>query len=49
MALFYKILKNYNAMQLTKNKMDLNNQKLTNYPPFPGSLKGRPNQRDKYA
>ena len=27
-VVFYKILKNYNEIELTKNKMDLNNQKL---------------------
>ena len=28
MVLFYKIWKKYNEIQLTKNKMDLNNRKL---------------------
>ena len=27
--------KKYNEIQLTKNKMDLNNRKMTNHPPFP--------------
>ena len=35
MAIFYKKLKKYNEIQLTKNKMDLNNQKMTNHPPSP--------------
>ena len=26
----------YNETQLTKNKMDLNNRKMTNHPPSPG-------------
>ena len=39
MVLFYKIWKMYNAIQLTKNKMDLNNRKMTNHhPPRMGSL-----------
>ena len=33
MVIFYKKWKNYNEIQLTKNKMDLNRQKMTNYPP----------------
>ena len=35
MLLFYKIRNKYNEIQLTKNKMDLNNRKMTNHPPFP--------------
>ena len=27
----------YNEIQLTKNKMNLNNLKMTNHPPSPGS------------
>ena len=37
-ALFYKIWKNYNEIQLTKNKIDWNNRKMLNHPPSPGSL-----------
>ena len=33
MVLFYKKWKMYNEIQLTKNKMDLNNRKITNHPP----------------
>ena len=36
MVIFYKKWKKYNELQLTKNKMDLNNQKMTNHPPSPG-------------
>ena len=32
-VLFYKIWKMYDEIQLTKNKMDLNNRKMTNHPP----------------
>ena len=35
MAIFYKKWKKYNEIQLTKNKMDLNIQKITNHPPSP--------------
>ena len=28
-------MEKYNEIQLTKNKMDLNNQKMTNHPPSP--------------
>ena len=35
MELFSKIWKNYNEIQLTKKKMDLNNRKMTNQPPSP--------------
>ena len=33
--LYYKIWKKHNEIQLTKNKMDLNNRKMTNHPPCP--------------
>ena len=33
MVTFYKKWKKYNEIQLTKNKMDLNNRKMTNHPP----------------
>ena len=33
MVLFYKIWKKYNEIQLTKNKIDLTNRKMTNHPP----------------
>ena len=36
-VLFHKIWKKYNAIQLTKNKMDLNNRKITNRPPSPSN------------
>ena len=29
--------KKYNEIQLTKNKMDLNNRKMTNHPPSPAN------------
>ena len=32
---FYKKCKTNNEIQLTKNKMDLNNGKMTNHPPSP--------------
>ena len=32
-VVFYKILKTYNEIQLTKNKMDQNNQKIKNNSP----------------
>ena len=35
MVIFYKIWKKYNEIQLTKNKMDLNNREMTNRPPSP--------------
>ena len=35
MVIVYKKWKKYNEILLTKNKMDLNNQKITNHPPFP--------------
>ena len=38
MVLFYKIRKRYNEIQLTKNKMDLNNRKMTHRPPSPSFL-----------
>ena len=33
MVIFYKKLKTYNEIQLTKSKMDLNTRKMTNHPP----------------
>ena len=33
--IFYKKWKKYNEIQLTKNKMDLNNRKMKNHPPSP--------------
>ena len=35
MVIFYKKWKKYNEIQLTKNKMNLNNRKMTNHPPSP--------------
>ena len=35
MLLFYKIWKNCNEIQLTKNKMDMKNLKMKNNPPIP--------------
>ena len=35
MAIFYKIWKKYNEIQLAKNEMDLNNRKMKNHPPSP--------------
>ena len=29
-------MEKYNEIQLTKNKMDLNNREMTNHPPSPG-------------
>ena len=37
MVIFYKNLKKYNEIQLTKNKMDLNIGKMTNHPPSSGT------------
>ena len=34
MVIFYKKWKKYNEIQLTKKKMDLNIQKMTNHPPL---------------
>ena len=34
MVLFYKIWKNFNEIQLTKTKMDLNNLKIIQAPPL---------------
>ena len=43
MVIFYKKWKKYNEIQLTKNKMDLNNLKMTNDPSSPvGELLGQP-------
>ena len=36
MVVFYKMWKKYNEIQLTINKMDLNNRKMKNHPPSPG-------------
>ena len=33
MVIFYKKWKKYNDIQLTKNKIDLNNRKITNHLP----------------
>ena len=33
MLLLYRKWKKYNEIQLTKNKIDLNNQNFTNHPP----------------
>ena len=33
MVIFYKKSKKYNEIQLTRNKMDLNNQKIMHHPP----------------
>ena len=38
MVIFYKKLKNYNEIHLTKNKTDLNNQIMKNHPPSPGHM-----------
>ena len=38
MIIFCKICKKYNEIQLTKNKMDLNNQKMKNHPYSPRSV-----------
>ena len=35
MIIFYKKWKKYDEIKLTKNKMDLNNQKMANHPPSP--------------
>ena len=35
MVIFYKKSKKYKEIQFTKNKMDLNIRKITNYPPSP--------------
>ena len=35
MVIFYKKWQKYNEIQLTKNKMDLNNRKMTHHPPPP--------------
>ena len=38
MVIFYKKWKRYDEILLTKNKMDLNNQKMTNHPPSSGGV-----------
>ena len=35
MDVFYKIWKKYDEIQLTENKMDLNNRKIKNHPTSP--------------
>ena len=46
MVLFYKMWKKYNEIQL--KKMDLNNLKMTNHPPFPDiSIMIAPGQNTK--
>ena len=35
---FLKIWKKYNEIQLTENKMDLNNRKITYHPPSPANI-----------
>ena len=46
MVIFYKKWKKYNEIQLTKkNKMDLNNRKMTNHPHPPLNL----NNKSKYT
>ena len=35
MVIFYKIWKKYNEIQVTKNKMELNNREMKNHPPSP--------------
>ena len=37
MEIFYKNWKKYNEIQLAKNKIDLNNKKITNHPCSPGT------------
>ena len=37
-VVFYKIWEKNNEIQLTKNKMDLNNRKMTNHPPSPDEI-----------
>ena len=34
MVIFYKTLKRYDKIKLTKNEMDLNTQKITSHPPL---------------
>ena len=38
MVLFYKKWKKYNEIQLTENKMDFDNRKISNQPPSPRKL-----------
>ena len=38
MVVIYKKWKKYNELQLTKNKIDLNNLKIKNHPPLPKSI-----------
>ena len=44
--MFYKICKQFNKIQLTKNKMDLNIRKMTNHPHESQKL-GAPRGRDE--
>ena len=39
LLVFYKIRKNLNEIELTKNKVDLNNWKKKNHPPSSGQNK----------
>ena len=39
MVIFYNKWKKNNEIQLTKNKMDLNNQKMKNHPLSPDLMK----------
>ena len=39
MRIFCMKLKKYNEIQLTKNKMDSNNRKMTNHPSSPAGSK----------
>ena len=41
MVIFYKKWKKYDEIQLTKNKMDLNNRKITNNSPSPDNNNNR--------
>ena len=45
MVIFYKKFKKYNEIKLTKNKMDLNNRKMTNHPPSNGRISQTENAR----
>ena len=45
MEVFYKKWKKSNEIQLTKNKLDLNNLKMINHSPFPAGM--NINQNDK--
>ena len=43
MVAFYKILKKYNEIQLTENKMALNNRKMKTHSPFPARIDNKTN------